>query len=324
MGGGSSTDRRNLKKAIKSNDVKAVFELLRCGVNVDVPIDPVWEHTPLILATCYGAQGVLPLLLRVCRKKDACNYEGHTALDKSIIYYSLACQFFQHKPEEIERRFIIFKTLIEGGCKRVKIPDIELWIKENKRDSMFIANIVDMLCLSRSLHLKSMGLATLIRLDTDSHGIRQILESGAGFKYYMRTCNIEDDFVFEQPTNLSDEVAAILIKASNSQCVLAHLIAVKLKDSRKSGKGPALQQTIIYLLEQVGFPLDIVFSDKLKQLYHHRGSSLNHPPHQTQDLTRMCRNVIRDSLIPNVLFGAKHLPLPEKLKEYITLDNNSG
>ena len=322
MGGGSSTDRRNLKKAIKSNDVKAVFELLRCGVNVDVPIDPVWEHTPLILATCYGAQGVLPLLLRVCRKKDACNYEGHTALDKSIIYYSLACQFFQHKPEEIERRFIIFKTLIEGGCKRVKIPDIELWIKENKRDRMFIANIVDMLCLSQSLHLKSIGLATMIRLDTDSYGIRQILESGAGFKYYMRTCNIEDDFVFEQPTNLSDEVAAILIKADNSQCVLAHLIAVKLKDSRKSGNGPALQQTIIYLLEQVGFPLDIVFSDKQKQLYHHRGSSLNNPPCQTQDLTRMCRNVIRDCLIPNVLFGAKHLPLPQKLKEYITLDNS--
>ena len=160
MGSGPPADRRNLKKAIKSNVVKTVFELLRSGVNIDVPVDPVWEHTPLILATCYGAQGILPLLLRVCRRKDACNYEGHTALDKSIMYYSLACQFFQHKPEEIERRFIILKTLIEGGCKRVKIPDIELWIKENKRDTKFIASIVEILCLSRSLHLKSIGLAT--------------------------------------------------------------------------------------------------------------------------------------------------------------------
>ncbi len=308
MGSGPSSNQKALKRAIKGNDVKTVFELLRSGVNVDGPIDTVWEHTPLILATCYGAHGVIPLLLRVCRRKDACNYEGHTALDKGIIYYSLACQFFQHKPSEIQRRLAILKTLTEGGCKRVKVPDIELWIKENRHDAEFMINMVQLFCCSKSFYFKSIGLATMTRLNAEPNYLRQILESGAGFNYYLKTCNLRDDFVFDCPAYISDSVAELLIQASSISSIHTHVINMKLRESRRSRKGPTLPERLRDLLLEAEYPLDATLRPQQEKRI------------QPKCLTHLCRNVIRDLLKPNVLFGAKHLPLPPKLQAFVTLD----
>ncbi len=309
MGSGSSTDQKALKRGIKSNDVKAVFELLRSGVNADLPIDPVWEHTPLILATCYGAQDVLPLLLRVCKRKDSCNYEGHTALDKGIIYYSLACQFFQHKPIEIEKRRVILQLLIEGGCRRVKVPDIELWIKENRRDEKFIESMVNLFCVSTSCSFKSIGLATMIRHNVNPDYVRQMLESGAGLKYYIKTCHLNDDFIFDASYShrLSDATAELLIRASHSSITHNHIVSLKLRDSRRESKaGPALSNSFSRLLAEVGFSLNQSSIEDQKEL---------------RSLMELCRNSIRSWLVPNVLFGVKHLSLPLQLQRYITLDH---
>ncbi len=279
----------------------------------------MWEHTPLILATSYGAHGVIPLLLRVCRQKDACNYEGHTALDKAIIYFSLSNQFFQHKPVEIERRYSILKTLIEAGCKRVKVPDVELWVKENKRDDKFVKSIVELMCLSPSLELKSIALATLIRVDTKPNFIEEMLKSGAGFKYYMKTCNMKNIHVFEFPEILNDMVAELLIRATNHSYVHHHVVKVKSHEARKKWKGTGLlKERLVELLIQVDYPVEENYLNAFPRLY----DDYKRSQFQPRNLKYLCRSVIRDSLYPNTLFGVKHLPLPAQVKSYITLDTS--
>ena len=54
-------DRSALKEAIKGDDIKRVFELLNAGIDANLPVDPTWDHTPLILATCFGAYKVFTI-----------------------------------------------------------------------------------------------------------------------------------------------------------------------------------------------------------------------------------------------------------------------
>ena len=312
-------DKNALKDAIKGDDIKRLFELLNAGLNVDHPVDSTWDHTPLILATCYGAYKVIPLLLRICHHKDTTNYEGHTALDKGIIYYSLACQHFQHKPSEIEKKYSILRALIRGGCQKVKVHDIELWIKENRRDSQFVRNLVNLLCLSPSYDLKSIGLATLVRLNIEMFHIRQILTSGAGFKYLKTILNPIKGYRFEFPEVLSDMIAEILIKATNNSFIHRQVINIKTKEARKNGKGSVLlNEHLLELLSQVDFPMT----------EYHRSSFPIHDtqhrcPGKPRDLKHLCRGAIRSCLRPNILFGAKYLPLPAMVKDFITLDTSA-
>ncbi len=309
-----------LKDAIKSNDINKVLELLSSGLNADLPVDPRWDHTPLILATCYGAHRVIPLLLQVCRKKDTANYEGHTALDKGIIYYSLACQHFQHRPSEIERRYTILRTLIRGGCQKVKIPDIELWIKENKRDSGFLRSLVNLLCLSPSYDLKSIGLATFVRLNTDLSYVRQILTSGAGFKYLKMLISPIKEYIFEFPEAISDKLAEVLVKATNNPFIHHQVIKIKATEARKEGKGTIhLKDSLTQLLHQVNCPLP----DRYSGLTPMQENMYNQSVAKPKDLKHLCRSTIRNCLRPNVLFGAKYLPLPAKMKDFITLDTSA-
>ena len=137
----------------------------------------------------------------------------------------------------------------------------------------------------------------------------------------MKTCNLQEGFVFEHSTHLNDSIAEVLIKATNFRSVHHHVVTVKLKETRQSGKGPKLPEHLRDLLTEVDYPLTVVYSEKNKQLFEE--SSPSKSEYQTKDLARLCRNVIRDCFIPNVLFGAKHLPLPQKLRYYIALDNIS-
>ena len=313
-------DRSALKEAIKGDDIKRVFELLNAGIDANLPVDPTWDHTPLILATCYGAYKVLPLLLRLCHNKNTTNYEGHTALDKGIIYYSLACQHFQHKPAEIERRYSILRALIRGGCHKVKVPDIELWIKENRRDSRFLRNLVNLLCLSSSYDLKSIGLATLVRLNIELFYIRQILLSGAGFKYLKAILIPVKEYRFEFPEVLSDMVAEVLIKATSNPFIHRQVIKIKAKEARKNGKGTMLlKEHLLELLSQVDFPLAEYCTYSFSVRDTQNRCLANNP----KDLKHLCRGAIRACLKPNILFGAKFLPLPAMVKDFITLDTSA-
>ncbi len=312
-------DRTRLKEAIKSNHTGKVLELLHSGLDADLPVDSTWDHTPLILATCFGAHRVIPLLLRVCQKKDATNYEGHTALDKGIIYYGLACQHFQHKPFEIDKRYDILRALVRAGCQKVKVPEIELWIKENKRDSRFVRGLVEVFCLSPSYDLKCVGLATLLRLNIDLNYIQQILTSGAGFKYLKMIMSPLKQYIFEFPEAISDMLAEVLIKATNNQFIHRQVINIKTKEARK-GKGSfLLKERLLDLLSQVDTPVALSLPGSPQNVTHISEALLRLS--QPKDLKHLCRGKIRDSLRPNVLFGAKYLPLPPKLKDFITLDS---
>ena len=313
-----STDNKDncpkLRRALKRDDVTTVQAIFNLGFDINMPLDSVTGNTALILATCYGSARVLPVVLDYNPSLDICNNEGRTALDKAILSYSLAHQFWLHKITEEQHRYFILRLMVSSGCKVINPKDLELCVRMNEKDRVFLSNLVHVIQSSTSGDLKSVTMAVLISLDVNYTFIKRLLISGASFGYFRKTWPTK---LYHTRRPLSMELLATMARATCDIEIL-QIISDHFKSVLNSPRTP-MRDYLTVLLLLSGLPR--VPRPKLSKIRDKATRAMLadlycRPP----TLRHISRRCIRQHSYPNVYYAVNHLPIPSALRTYVTLE----
>ena len=307
-----------MRRAIKCDDVIAVQKLLSMGVDIDLPLDTVTGNTPLILATCYGAARVLPLVLDVGAEVDVCNREGRSALDKAVLSYALAHNLCLHKMAEMQRRYFILRLLVAAGCSRISPKELELCVLMNEHDEVFLHKLVNVIKSGPSQRLKTIALSVLIHIDVHYSYIKSLLVGGATFDDFLHSFR-SSSWRTRRP--LGKDLVHTVIRATSDVNML-RLMSDHYSCVMQSPRTP-MPTSVAALLYLAGHH-ERTLAPRPSRVSGSawRGLMAEVPPNAPPTLRHLCRTCIRTRCRVNMYHATLQLPLPAAIRHYLTLETH--
>lgn len=306
-----------LRKAIKQDDANSVQKILSQGFDVDCPLDSLTGNTALILATCYGAARSLPLVLDFIPNLDVSNHDGRTALDKAILSYALAHNLCLHKLAEEQRRYFVLRVLVSSGCQKLNPKELELCIRMNEHDKVFLSNLIHVIKSSPGLRLKSSVLQVLITVDIHHSHVRNLLIGGATFDDFRRSWRATS---WRSRRPLTSDMVNTLIRATSDISIL-QIMEEHYDCVMRSPRSP-MPTSVAVLLFLAGYKSDSYLKvRKVRDSFYQNLLSdvvRDGPP----SLKHFCRTTIRKHCFPNVYNAINDLKLPHVIRNYISFEHN--